>query len=190
MYLGRVYAIENKLNKNKYIGQTTKKLSTRLCEHKSEMKRPKNQNIKLYVAFREYGLDQFEIYCLETFVELDEKELRKKMDDYESQCIAKYDTVANGYNSTSGGTNCKYSDETKERMRTSHSNTSLSVDAYTMGGDFIKTYNSVKEASRDLQARASTIKNCVYQKVRTKSANGYRFTLRGQPLIAYKGEQL
>lgn len=52
MYEGYIYLIENKLNKHKYIGQTSQTIKKRWMQHKSDAK---IFNYPLYRAINKYG---------------------------------------------------------------------------------------------------------------------------------------
>lgn len=96
--MGSIYMIQNKLNNQKYIGQTKRDddASTRLKEHLYIAEHTKC-NLYLYNSIRKYGKDNFEVTILKSG--LPEDELAK----WEMYYIGKYDTFANGYNNTLGG---------------------------------------------------------------------------------------
>lgn len=96
--MGYIYQIRNILNDKRYIGMTKRSVETRKLDH---MKSYKNNNsrsygFKIYRAMRKYGFDKFEFSTIE---ECDNSELEKR----EKYYIELYDTIANGYNETLGG---------------------------------------------------------------------------------------
>ena len=87
-----IYKIENKITNEIYIGQS-RNISQRWTSHKN----PKNWTYgKLYKAFLEYGLDNFE------FTVLKECEL-EDLNRLEIEYIEKFDTINQGYNTMKGG---------------------------------------------------------------------------------------
>lgn len=92
---GCVYLIENKINGEKYVGQTMYSLKRRLAEH---LRAAKNfGNRPLYHAINKYGIDNFEIKELERCdVNL--------LEEREKYWIEYYNTYLGvGYNATYGG---------------------------------------------------------------------------------------
>jgi len=71
-----VYKIENKINGDFYIGKTKNSIQYRWSQHKGDHKRMYKS--KLYNAFSKYGIENFEIYSIETcknLSHLDEREI-------------------------------------------------------------------------------------------------------------------
>lgn len=65
---GKIYYIINIINNKKYVGSTVKKLEDRLSTHKNHSRDTEiYPNSKLYVAMREFGEDNFEIYPIEPY---------------------------------------------------------------------------------------------------------------------------
>lgn len=94
---GCIYCIENKINRKKYIGQTSKTYpSERLGMHRFNARN--NVNSYLYNAMRKYGEDNFEFKILIHNIPIE------KLNFYEILWIKKLQTKApNGYNMTDGG---------------------------------------------------------------------------------------
>ena len=105
MNTGFIYKIFNDVNEKVYIGQTTQSIKARWSGHKHDMQ---TTDSHLYRAMRKYGIDNFHI---EIIVECH----RDELNELEIYYINKYDSIANGYNSTSGGNQCftrrRYTDE-------------------------------------------------------------------------------
>jgi len=93
---GIIYKIENKLNGNIYIGQTTQSLKKRKIQHISNSNKTK-RNMSISKALNKYGPNYFswkKIYECNSPDELDKKEI---------YYIKHYNSYKNGYNSTTGG---------------------------------------------------------------------------------------
>ena len=124
-----IYLIINQINGHKYVGQSINiKIRFQrhhLCDYKN--KNSSVYKIKLYQAFRKYGIENFEVRILEYC----ETEL---LDEREKYWIKYFDTFKNGYNSTEGGQNWSeniFSEETKNRRRkTLEKNKSLSCEKH------------------------------------------------------------
>ncbi len=106
--MGFIYSLTFPSGK-KYIGQTTRNITKRLSEHLKCY----GGCILLENAIKKYGQENI---IIETLKECPDEEL----DQYEKQYIADLNTLEpNGYNIRTGGSNGKYSDDAKERMRKS-----------------------------------------------------------------------
>jgi group I intron endonuclease len=100
-----IYKITNLKNGKSYVGQTVRKLSERLKEHR------KSKDTAIGRALRKYGNIYFSVDILEecsSIEELNEKEIFY---------IQELKTLKpNGYNLTIGGLNCLHTEETKRKM--------------------------------------------------------------------------
>lgn len=92
-----IYKITNIVNNQSYIGQSIH-IEARWQEHIRRAINEKNPTKKLYIAMREYGIDQFVFEVLEECA-LDQQVL----DEREKYWIEYYNSFNNGYNSTRGG---------------------------------------------------------------------------------------
>jgi group I intron endonuclease len=101
MTIGRVYQIINMKNGKKYIGSTKVKLSQRFAEHKRYCKQKPER--PLYIAFKEYGIENFKMELLETVKYENREELNKVEGDF----IRMFDTFNNGYNKNIAGRTIK-----------------------------------------------------------------------------------
>ena len=102
---GRIYLIENQLNKHKYIGKTYLTIEERWKQHKKDAKKDDCLHHPLYAAINKYGIDNFIITLIEETENLEERE---------KYWIAYYNSYYDGYNATTGGDGrpyIKYSDE-------------------------------------------------------------------------------
>lgn len=104
-------------NNKMYIGKTIHDLETRKSQHKSDMKRDKN-NKAFYNAIKKYGWDEL------TWSIIDTAEIEEELSEKEKYWIKYYNTYIHfknsmGYNSTLGGegtSGYKYSEELKQQM--------------------------------------------------------------------------
>ncbi len=105
--MGYIYLVTNKLNGQKYIGQTLQNdINKRWASHKNLQNKTVG-NI-LYNAYKKYGLNNFEykIICIC---------FNDDTNKYEEEYIKKYNTIyPNGYNLLPGGNNRKHNEYTKK----------------------------------------------------------------------------
>ena len=110
-----IYHITHIETGEKYVGQTTNKLSTRWLSHC----RPNSYCVRLSRAIQKHGKDAFEIAVLEVCETIDQ------LNEREIYWIKELNTLSpNGYNLNSGGKNGFHSEETKLKMSLSHKNIS------------------------------------------------------------------
>ena len=143
-----IYRIHNIITKQDYIGQTNN-IYYRWRRHKALY-----DNCAIHMAIKKYGIENFEFSIIE---ECSEQEL----DEKEKYWIAYYDSYRTGYTETDGG------------KRPTHTNCDRAIEAYDLNGNYIKTYNSISAAARELQCEPSLI-SAVIQK-RRPTAKGYQF---------------
>lgn len=96
--MGCIYSILNKVNGKIYVGQTNRKFSRRMTEHKSHLRGNCHRNPHLQNAWNKYGEDAFEFNILEECP-------NSKLDDNEEWWIThfKSNNPAIGYNMQGGG---------------------------------------------------------------------------------------
>ena len=82
-----IYLITNKINGKVYIGRTTRGLDVRWNSHKSGINAEKNKRLRLYQAFKEYGIENFSIEQLE---KADSFDALKKRESYYIQSKQSY----------------------------------------------------------------------------------------------------
>jgi len=107
--MGCIYKITNCINQKLYIGLTINDAETRFKKHKSMIY--SNGCSALYEAFKKYGVENFivETICFSSN--------KKELMSLEKHYISELNAVSpNGYNLTSGGENCKVTDETKKKI--------------------------------------------------------------------------
>jgi group I intron endonuclease len=118
MRQGTIYLIENKVNGNKYVGQTVMPLNKRWLAHIQESKTFSER--PLYRAMNKYGLDNFNIKVIEETTE-------DKLSEREIYWIEHFNSYNRGYNATTGGERSNtIRDDVKERISQSMSNVSRS----------------------------------------------------------------
>lgn len=99
-----IYIFKNNINGKCYIGQGVS-LRKRIKHHFSNIN-TKRYDLPLYRAIEKYGLHNFTIDILESFIpdsELTNDELIKKLNELEIEYIEKYKSYTDGYNCTKGG---------------------------------------------------------------------------------------
>lgn len=110
-----IYLVVNKINKKKYIGQTTRTLSERRTEH---LKPSSKSCLALKSALDKYGRDSFKFHILQKCNSIEE------LNEREIYWVDRLKTVApNGYNLEHGGGNTGLaSDITKKKMSDNYKN--------------------------------------------------------------------
>jgi group I intron endonuclease len=103
---GIIYCATNLINKNKYVGQTIKNLNDRWHQHKYQAL---NYNSQIYFhrAIRKYGEENFSVEILD--YAYSSEELNQKEEDW----IYILNTLNEGYNLTTGGSQCEHSEKTR-----------------------------------------------------------------------------
>lgn len=116
-----IYIFKNNINGKCYIGQGIS-LRKRIKHHFSNIK-TKRYDLPLYRAIEKYGLHNFTIDILESFIpnpDLTNDELIQNLNELEIKYIEKYQSYTNGYNCTKGGDfgvlGLKMSEEQKKKV--------------------------------------------------------------------------
>ena len=105
-----IYRVTNKINNKSYIGRTTRSLSARWYEHCYGT----GCGIKLKNAINKYSKDNFIVDIMQTCSSIEE------LNSSEQHWIKHLDTIANGYNLSSGGKNSIPCAETRAKMSESN----------------------------------------------------------------------
>ena len=104
---GVIYVIRNKVNNKLYIGQTVNNFHRRYGSNL--LKNTHNQHLKN--SIQKYGIENFEID-----EEFDIAYSKEELDKLECLYIDIYDSINNGYNNQTGGSNGKHTEETKQKI--------------------------------------------------------------------------
>lgn len=109
--MGIIYAVENKLTGQIYIGQTNRTLQERKLEHLSDA-RCHYDSSYFHNALHKYGENAFKWSII------DEHEDPTTLNRLERLHIARYESLdrENGYNLRKGGSNGKHSEETRKKI--------------------------------------------------------------------------
>lgn len=136
-----IYKFENKINHMIYIGQAID-LNARYEKHIKNIK-DKNHNEDLYIALREYGIDNFNYDILISNVE------KSKLDELEIYYINFYNSLKpNGYNMVPGGSNGAGLIKGKK------------VEQYSLEGIYIRTFDSAHQAEYETKISYGNICSC------------------------------
>ena len=138
-----IYKFENLINHKCYIGQSSN-LEERYKKHYNNINDESHQEV-LYKAFRKYGWQNFSYEILASF----EDYSLERLNILEQQYILQYNSLLpNGYNMVPGGSNG--AGLAKGRK----------VEQYALDGSYIRTFNSAKQASEQLNINHSNICAC------------------------------
>lgn len=169
-YEGYIYLIRNKVNGKIYIGQTSCTIRQRFNGHVANSRRADCVSI-IDRAIAKYGKDNFDVTVLHTCEADSKRELKQMLNDLEIKYISQFDSTnhLNGYNISPGGGQASQSAK-------------VPVDQYDLFGKFIRTFNSMTEASESVIGDASLV--CNIQKCcegRYNHYRGYRWVYAGAP---------
>lgn len=186
-----IYKITNLINGKVYIGQTTRSLKKRWYEHCNEFKTRKNC-LAIHSAIKTYGKDNFLVEEIDHAT--DKIDLSKK----EQYWIAYYNSISpNGYNLTSGGEHTTFTPEALKRMSLkqkeywkTHTSTSVKpVFQYTLDGEFIRQWDSIKQASESLNINNGNLCQAC-RKGKNKSAGGFLWSYSKEDHLRHLGSRL
>lgn len=139
-----IYLIENIVNDKKYVGQTTKNLSTRFSRHcwSSEFKK----NMPISCAIKKYGKDKF------TIVEIDRCETLEDANQKEVYWANYYNTFSPiGYNLKAGGRKyLQMAEETKLKISISNTGKTRSIESKKRLSDSHKGYKLLESTKQKL----------------------------------------
>lgn len=144
-----IYCYENKLNHHKYVGQTNN-LKIRYSAHKSQAFNPnsKDYNCLFHKKIRQYGLENFDFYCLEE-INSNDQEYIDSRESYWIKLLNSWCRYGEGYNETTGGKqfkkNLSISDEQLEEIKSLIKNSDLEfakiAEKFNIYRDFISRIN-------------------------------------------------
>lgn len=141
-----IYKITNKISNKSYIGQSIH-IFQRWREHSTG-----RGNEELYEDLQKYGIQNF------TFEILDICENQEQINEKESYWIEFYKSNLNGYNKSAGGN--AWPDKITESNK-------KEIFCYDLDGNFIKKYNSLSDAERELNINNSNISRAAKNQGRT-----------------------
>lgn len=138
--MGDIYGIVRK-DKNIicYIGQTIRGYKWRWQQHKQKAKNAQPSHYALYAAIQKYGIDNFYPILIE---QCDNSLLNEKEQYYIKKYHTKWDE--GGYNLTDGGDTGSVTNK-------------VITYRYTLAGNYIDSFESIKEASEKLNISYSGI---------------------------------
>lgn len=186
--MGYIYCITNLINSKKYVGKTTSNLKRRFREHCSDAFKERCEKRPLYDAMRKYGIENFRIQELE-YVEDD-----ALLSEREIYWINELETYGcRGYNATKGGDGSILYDHTEiiELYNLGYSPNNIAnkmkcdvstvykvlkaqgmkvsklkkVDQYDMAGNYIQTFESLKQAGQWLLDHGITTNKACYNSI-------------------------
>jgi hypothetical protein len=166
-----IYSITNTINKKAYVGLTRKDNPTDRWKRHIKNASEDKLDYPIYLAMRKYGTHNFRFKILEECAE-------DKVAEREIHFIKELNTYGDaGYNATPGGEGWN----NKELK-------SIGITSYTMEGEKIKDYDSMTDASEDLNIKLTCISRVVSGKQCT--ASNLRFSKQGEepvPIRTNKG---
>lgn len=166
-----IYSITNTVNKKSYVGLTRQDNPTDRWKEHIRNANGDRLHYPLYLAMRKYGIHNFRFKILEECSE-------EKVSDRERHFIKELNTYGdNGYNATYGGEGWN-----NKEMK------SIGITSYTMEGEKIKDYDSIIDASKELNIPSTSISKAI--RGITTTANNLRFSIQEQepvPVRTNKG---
>lgn len=172
MSYGIIYKITNLINGKCYVGQTKGSLDYRWYHHCHKS----SKCLGIHNAIIKYGKENFRIE------EIDSATTKDELNFKEAYWINKLNTISPcGYNLKTGGNDCTYSKESRQKMSKSIKEhwkkevfpTSKLIYQYKLDGSFVKSWTSATAAARELNLQQSDISRCCNKVDNYKSAGGY-----------------
>lgn len=162
-----VYGLINLLNGKFYIGSTNN-YSRRRNEHIWMLSNNRHPNKHLQNAINRYNINNFRFFIIEKI------EDNRLIYDVEQLYLDKYKT----YDKKIGYNLCKYSNSID------NSKIKKKVYQYTLKGDFVKSYESLAEAAKELNCYYGTISLAISGK--NKTAKGFIWSNKEESINSIK----
>lgn len=152
-----IYIIKNILSNKLYVGKTYC-FEKRKNSHLSKLRRGNHFNKHLQHSYNKNGES---IFVFEILEECDEAAL----DEREMYWISFYNSTDDsiGYNLTYGGQGGKPTEQTRERQSNARSKDKKKVYGFTFDGDFLKSWESVKDCARELSVNPCDVRRTINQ---------------------------
>lgn len=148
-----------------YIGSTTRSFQHRWLQHLTALRRNVHENSALQNIVNKHGLKSLVFEIVEVIN--DDKILLEK----EQYWINYYDSYNRGYNCIPFAQNTKgriVKESTKEKFY-------KKVSQYSLDGDYIATFKSLRDAAEKTNTDKVTILNCCKKQKSVKTAGGYQW---------------
>lgn len=186
----KVYIHTNAINGKKYVGLTKQECKERWRHDGLGYQQQK----KFFNAILKYGWDNFQHDIVA------ENLTAEEAGELEKQLIDKYNTIANGYNISPGGSTTNHSPETLEKMRQSmlgkkHSEETKELIRQSKKDEWIAViciddniiYESINGASRATGVDDSSIVKCCQGKMMSAGGKKWRYA---DPIRAKQYQQI
>ena len=174
-----IYCIINISNNKRYIG-SSKNIYQRLQKHRSLLRNSKHQNSKLQNAWNKSLELNFEYYILEY---CSEELLENKEQFYINTLNPEYNiTLIVERNILSKESRILQSNTRKRKIASGEIKLSCEkkIHQYNLNGEFLKTYESIKKASKDNNIHQSTIHRFLNGKYKKGGGYLWDYTLKNK----------
>ena len=151
-----IYCLVNTDNQKKYVG-SSKNIYQRLQKHRAYLRKNMHENKKLQNSWNKHGESSFQYYILEF---CSEEQLLKREQFY-------IDTLRPWYNLVLEVKRLKFSKESRDKMSKSRiegfkkgsvkAYQEKTIHQYTLNGEYIQSFDSIKEASKKCKIACSSI---------------------------------
>lgn len=170
-----VYIIFNTKNGKKYIGSTVN-LYTRLQKHRSLLRSNKHENSYLQNAWNKYGELYFQYSILE-FSNLENLTIKEQY--WIDQCNPEYNITKEVVRNTLSKESREKQAQTRRdlfKLGILKPTKTRKINQYDLDGNFIRSWNMVKEASKALNLHQSTIHRVLNNKYKTAGGFIWKYT--------------
>lgn len=173
-----IYCIHNIVNNHRYIG-SSKNIQQRLLKHRHNLRNNIHQNQYLQNAWNKYTEISFICYVLEY---CDEENL-SKLEEHYINLFGNYNIIKDIIRLKMTDETKRKHSETKKRMfkeKKLKSLSSVKVDQYDIFGEYVTTYENIRECMKNNNLRSTTIYNYFNKKhtVYSHILKGYVFIRR------------